>query len=725
MEEIFYHEYGSKYFCPQACKRRYWQHDVTDNYVLELSLSMSAAATTLRREEEVETYPLAQLFSDTGGSLGLFLGVSLLTVWELLMMGASCCLKPWINTENNGRNMHVATVTKYTGILLLAIGTCTHSLVTVQSYLSQPKLTSVSLRVQSPSTESENTSVTTLVARRLAMQALSCRPQETAQEECQVTCLLEQTVSEIVSVAPFVRVEGLPQCQDVRMSLPSLVYVVPPEMLLFATHGEKVDMCHKNCSHLLDTNSTQHKQSSPSLLMTVNSSHYSFDTLQLVCSIGGIVGLYLGYSIFDALELSHSLIPKHNRLTPSGMTTEKSSQTVLNIMKIAVCIICVVLALWQFHTFLMNHEISTTVSQTEVTSRSDQLNLIVCRWPPLSFDHVTELLGTNMSEKILMTMEKEERLPELLKVLETLPGNWTMTLDDIWNYAAWNISNVIEAFYVLRRDGGFFSDFCARSDCTGLWVPVMTPLNRCFSFNATHNDIDIVMIALVFPEVLQKANIFGLSPQIYFTVNPTDQLPLLANMLPRTQYKRTVATYYSAKYKHLDQQRKTSDDNHSDTSYSSCVHECLAEGATSELNCRLPYLTWRPELPPCNQSQYQAVPSYFKGLEGIGKDWDWLKNKENTSQDLIRLHEECYSSCHHLQDAYNVLTSDDTVHDMYSTVVVHLDQEKDTVVVEEDHYTVSQLLSDLGGIAGSMAGISLMFLLKDMMPRLMAAHRYK
>lgn len=215
-------------------------------------------------------------------------------------------------------------------------------------------------------------------------------------------------------------------------------------MLLAATHVDKVAKCHKTCQHLSYTNITHN--TTPSLIMTVNSNHFAFSPLQLVCSIGGIIGLYLESSLFDILDFSHFCT------TIQGQLRSRLSR-IQHVMKTAVCIIGVVLALWQFHTFLMNHEISVTISQTDRANRSEQLALTVCRWSPLSLNHVADITGVNISERSLMKMAKEDRQPELLRVLENLPGNWSMSLDEIRKRAAWNLSDVVEAFLVVRRDG--------------------------------------------------------------------------------------------------------------------------------------------------------------------------------------------------------------------------------------------------------------------------------
>ena len=62
------------------------------SHILFLSLSLSShftftygfASTDIRVEEEVWAFPVISFVADLGGSLSLFIGVSLLSAWDLL-----------------------------------------------------------------------------------------------------------------------------------------------------------------------------------------------------------------------------------------------------------------------------------------------------------------------------------------------------------------------------------------------------------------------------------------------------------------------------------------------------------------------------------------------------------------------------------------------------------------------------------------------------------------
>ncbi|XP_042240328.1 uncharacterized protein LOC121878297 [Homarus americanus] len=704
MDKLFYLESSNRFPCPQRCKQQRWSHDITLSYDIEFFLLISALSTDIRKEVELETYPLAQLFCDIGGSLGLFLGVSILSLLELFVTTAMSICSCREGMMEEGKKRHMTVLIKYTVILILCIATGTHYLEVLRSYLTQPKLTSVSLRVAKGGNVDD---LTTLVARRLATRTLDCRPEETFNEECVVLCLLRLAAKDGASVTPFLDIEGLTPCQNVAFHLPSNVYVVPPEQLLAATMRDKVDKCRDSCTHLPPTNKTM----GDGFIMVVDKNHYSSDFLQLMCNIGGIVGFYLGFSIFDFLDFIHSVVAASNLLASTGFTKERSSK-VLQILKLCTVFLGIILALWQLNTFLVWHKISSSITKSPRTNRTEQLAITVCRWPPVSLHHLAAELQLNISERLIHKLPKEERQPEFLRILETLPGNWSSTLDVLWSRAAWNITDVVEGFFATSKEKKYFTGICSDSSmCQNVWMPVITPLNRCFSLNTMYENTEFTEITLIFPKSLEKRTIFGDNPQIYVTVNPIDEPPMMADMIPKKSKQRVIATHHAIKYERLDDTKRSVDDD----SHSTCVHRCLSEGASAHLRCRLPYVTWRPDLDPCNQHQYTTVHKFFKGLIGIGV-WNKVKINENASQDVLDLHYKCYEECRHLQHTYYAITTE-TMVDIYPTVVVRLYQEEDILLREEDRHTISQLLSDLGGIAGITAGFSLLFILKELAPR--------
>lgn len=694
---LFKLEAENLYPCLHPCKQRKWDFDVKDNFDTDFTVSLFAETTDIRKEVEVETYPLTQLFSDIGGSLSLFLGVSVLTFLELFVSHSTRYME--MRNKTTGDSKHrLFYLVKVTGILLLSIGACAHCLEVVRSFVLQPRHTAVSLTT----TMTQQPSDAALIARRLAVRALDCRPQESDEEECRGICLLEEAGNELASAAPFVDLDGLPPCQDAGLSLPSIVYVVPQEILLAATTAERLMKCQRQCGTTFN-NETHRKGYS----MLVEDNYFSIDILTLTCSIGGTIGLYLGYSIFDAIQYFQQVLKK------SSIPTSQFSKMYI-VLKSAVILMGTAMALWQIHTFLLYHEVSSSISKTPRDNHSESLVITACRWPPLSLPHVAAQLGLNISNKILYKLPKEERSLEVLRILNTLPGNWSdSSLDSLWEHASWNITDVIEAFYAVTKDKKYFTLFCSSNPyCAELWQPVVTPLSRCFQLNTSIQGLEVHEITLLFPEVLETKSILGTNPQLYFTVSPADEPLLLSHLVPKTAFYRVLATYSTAQYVRLGGKNIKGQ-----VSYNTCVHRCLADSGTAPFLCRLPYMHWRHDLPPCNQTQYASIPSYLKGLEILNVSGHAFSARRYVSSELVDISNHCYRVCRHHQHKFQLI-SVEKVLDYYPTVAVRLHQDENVVLKEEDRHTTPQLISDIGGIAGSTVGFSIVFILQLMVRRL-------
>lgn len=699
--------------CRQKCKRQKWIHDSFEIWGPDFSVVLEASTTDMRREEEVESYPLNRLLSDTGGSLGLFIGVSLLNVWDA---GIQFCFHSYqrYGQIKDSKNLHhVSTLLHYTGVMTMSYGASVHSLQTLRSYVTQPLLTCVNL-ASYPITTRKLDDYSTVVARRLASRALDCRPQETIQIKCQVRCQLEEAVAKVAGVAPFINVEDLPPCENAGFLLPSFDYLVPPEMLVAATMKERVDKCTQACSHVQQTDE---RYVNISKTMDVYEHYLSFDILRLICSLGGIVGLYLGYSVVDALDKINTVLSKREAQAPG---CPGRSFLLIWVKRVCIALLVAGLGLWQTHTFLLRHQMTSSTSRHDHNTPSPSLAITVCRWPPLSFPHLATALGRNISYSQILTLPKEERFPRVLQLLESLQGNWSTSPDELWRRAAWNVTDVIEGFSATRKDDSYIGSVCSYdSFCKEVWLPVYTPLNRCFSINTTHNNSTFQMFTILFTAAVEEKDIFGLRAQIYFTVNPSDEPPLMADMIGKKPYQKITATLHSVRYERYGGMLRYQ--SKSDASHSSCIEGCLSDGTERLYGCSLP--NWgrkTPQhMPPCNQSQYANIPNYFKGLDGIGEeDWMTLRNEKNTSRDVTELHDDCYTKCRHLRHTFHRF-SVERGYDPYPMLLLKFLQEEAVVVVrEEDRHTTAQFLSDIGGLAGAIAGVSLLYLCRDLLPRL-------
>lgn len=673
--------------CPHSCFQRRWKHVISEAWGPEFMVVLEASTTDLRQEKELETYPLAQLFSDIGGSLGLFLGVSIFHVWGF---GVQI-----VFARQNGDLSHAGKLLKYVGMLAACLATCVHCLQEFKIFMSQPVLTSVSLRV--PSDEAED--LTIALARRLASRALDCRPQEAPLADCQIQCLLEGATKEVMSAIPFIDVDDLPPCKSLGFVIPFREYVIPSETLMVASDSKLLHSCAKSCETLHRTNKSRSFPKS----IHVNQHYRSYDIVRLICSLGGIVGLYLGYSAFQAVDLC-------GPIWCAGRGLKSYSVHIRRFLKFCIFLFGLVVAFLRSYRFFVQHQVSTSIIPTHSVPQV----VTVCRWPPMSFLRLASYLGSNITLESILEKPLEQRQESVLRLLDSLEGNWSSSLDDVWRAAAWNITDVIGGYSIRFSEGYYFDSICdSDSDCDDVWTPVATPLNRCFSMNTTFENKQFSEMLLQFSDDLEKKDVYGHKPQVFFLLHPSGIPPLLTDMVAKHPAMSVTASVFSATYEPLEKNRMG---NHNpDLNYESCVQRCVGDGLGNAFKCRLPYMDWRPDLPLCNQTQYSSIPRHFKGLENIGERLQDLKSNAEAPQALLSLEDECFISCRHLRKTFYTLKTD-RLPSLYPSLTVR-PQAETLRTRETDTYTFAQFISDLGGIAGASVGFSLLRLLKDLLPR--------
>lgn len=680
--------------CKRECKETKWSHTFSESYDGDFTVTLQAASTEIRREIEVETYPLSQLASDTGGSLGLFLGVSLLQVWEgmisLLRVG-----NVRFSVIVDHKLQLTCDLLLYCGITVLSIAAASHSMVVMNTFISQSQIISVSLRHGYNGSDQ----IDKYIARRLSSRAFACRPYESDAVNCQVNCMLGNAVNELSALAPFVNVDELPPCEEKMFSIPAYDHMISPAMFTVATHPARKKTCQQECHIDQEPDNTTE---SYSMHMHVDTEYYTFDTLSLLCTLGGIVGLHLGYSVADIADVC-----KH-RL---------SSRTV-HAMKACICIFGLTLGLWQGYNYLLHHQMTTSFSKAQQNADRSALVMTVCRWPPFDFTRVADLLDLDVTESQITRLPKEERLPEVMRIINLSVGNLSVPIDELWEKSAWSIGGVIDGFMNKIENGSQYGHFCEwSSGCAETWKPVVTLMNRCYSMNISNENLALQQIILLFPRAQENTRIFGLNPQFYFSVHTYGEHPLLSDMIHRLPIQRAVSDLHSVQYRGLDREEAVLQDG--DKSYGSCTHECIGDSTVEAFGCRLPFVSGREDTDLCNQSQYAEIPAFFKGLDGIGQKLIDLESQESTPKVVTQITKRCYAKCRHLRKTFNTVAMF-RENDYYPTITMRIRSENQVSVTEEDSHSMARLFSDLGGVASSTVGFSLLYLMKDLLSRIIA-----
>ncbi|XP_068238851.1 uncharacterized protein [Palaemon carinicauda] len=691
---------SKKLICNEKCHSKVWSHDMKYLYITNFAVFLSAASSEIRKEVEVETYPLALLISDTGGSLGLFLSLSVFFGWKLIVH----CLE-YISRMLKCTGIspfHFKCLMEYAGIIALFAATSTHCLIVLQSYFSQPKLTLVSLKYQSAERIDH---IRDVLARRLASRALGCQEKETFYNDRLTHCLLLKAVKEIDSISPFINVDDLPYCEENSGVFHTHGYIVPSDLLIATTWPRRL----KRCSKVLEShniypdisNETSDRESK----MHVDNSYYSIDVLLLSCNLGGVCGLYLGCSIIQGIDFSVDNFKKK-----ATCINLKCYISFMRYLKFAIVMFGIFLTAWLVVRFYFFRSFSVSVMSESGKHSKPTLVLTVCRWPPLDINYLAENEEFNISGIYLKALPLDERLLRVVQSLDVLGVNKENSVENIFNRAAWNLSDVIG----VTTDGKSLFNDCTEGEmyCENIWHPMSTMMNKCYAMNDTNFNVTHAKIVLTFPKSVEKKDVFGSAPQIYFAITPFGESPLLSEMIPKHPYERIIATMHSAQYKslHVDSVQKTQN-----SSYRGCIHKCLLNSFTKSYGCRLPYMIHLSSGQFCNYTQYLKIPQYFKGLEGVNNVW-YDQRSQKSLKETSRYWKYCYTSCRHHNHMFFEL-SVERYPDPFPNVEIRMKPEDLVIVAEVETQTIPQLISDIGGIAGITIGFSMLLLLKIVVPK--------
>ncbi|XP_071524434.1 uncharacterized protein [Panulirus ornatus] len=139
-------------------------------------------------------------------------------------------------------------------------------------------------------------------------------------------------------------------------------------------------------------------------------------------------------------------------------------------------------------------------------------------------------------------------------------------------------------------------------------------------------------------------------------------------------------------------------------SQATCFARCRATYYAEKKGCRLPYITWRPDMPLCNETQYASFPRQL----GVQTSQIYVvKDVGGRAEDptTAACGKQCPLACTRRMFSFSSrLTS------RKKSVMIccrsRFSRSTYDWLREEDGYSWSQLVSDVGGAAGFMMGAS-------------------
>ncbi|KAK7083812.1 hypothetical protein SK128_020895, partial [Halocaridina rubra] len=694
--------------CTSKCKSKAWHHDITDIWMSKFTIFLTTSSNDIRKEEEVETYPLSQLISDTGGSLGLFLSISALFGLNFVVK----CIHHLSYKKLARKDPHFGTVMKLIGVLLLLATSFVHCLEVLKLYMTQPQQTSAKV---SSTPVNMCSSINDSIVRRLASRTLGCKTLESPYNDKLTRCLLLDALNEVTHVALFLNLEDLPFCNETQLQNVVYEYIIPSEIIMAATSPKRMKKCQANIKDTRAVHMPDH--SKPVTYVDINYSYYPMDLIQMFCSFGGVIGLYFGVSVYGGLDFVAGYFH-------SGK--ESKLHTYICYIRWTIKLLLLILSfcfIFYIITKFIVYKAFTASVMSRGTSESKPLTLIICRWPPLDFNYINKALSLNLSESVLLKMTKHKRISKVIKELELLQGNWNTSLENLWKEASWKVQDIISIYAAYLKNGQTLWDDCEVGDhCADRWPRIMTMLNHCISWETTGLNSTLSKILFTFPRDVEKRDVFDFTPQIYFAVGHEGDPLLLSSMIAKKPFERVIASIKSVSYKSLSS--IVGEEHSQNRTYSECVNHCIYQIISRSYNCYLPYMPQTFTEIPCNQSVYGKIHKYYKGLHILGDDWDGTEDSVDTYWQGLHHLRECYISCRHLHVNFYEW-SVERIPDPYPSIEVHFPNDDSLTLKETNLYTVSQLISDIGGLAGLTVGLSLLMLLKNIIPVVVNGHYFK
>ncbi|KAK8397203.1 hypothetical protein O3P69_004726 [Scylla paramamosain] len=383
------------------------------------------------RQEYV--YPTSRFLSDLGGSLGLFLGVSLsLLMLEALRLGAA--LGGRGGRDSRGQQQQQQRRRGGEGVCALSVHLAAALLMAVHALssltqLAAPPRTSVRL-VPAGTTALNNLSLHDVLAATLASRAFGCRLPSAADPTLQ--CLLEDARVAQLGVAPFTSLQDLPLCtQSVLQEFPAIRYVLP------VTPLTPTEVQAARCREEGKARGARHSGQAAPVRASVTQEHMG--ALRLLVEVGGIVGLYFGFSVYEhARRVMGAWSGRQRRCG------EASVAVVLAGVAVGAC--CV-----QLHEYLLRRPVSVAVTSLPLVHASP-VALTLCPWPPLNTTTLRALAaqaaaeGDDDSDGDGGDAGHARQQQQQTALADALAHNASF-LTAAWQAAQWRVEELVYAYY--------------------------------------------------------------------------------------------------------------------------------------------------------------------------------------------------------------------------------------------------------------------------------------
>lgn len=287
-----------------------------------------------------------------------------------------------------------------------------------------------------------------------------CQPLPYHRTSCLHQCHLEIASRTVGCSLPYINVTNVPACHTQDQYVDSVKYMVDTNTL---TTPDTKSECNKRCPEECHTQyyhisgiEKSHETSDLTItyLPAVNlhiREYISQSFSSLFSELGGIVGLYVGWSMLDLSGILIKSLDFMSVTMAGGM-----GRPWKGVVKPAFYLMCLMVAgvLWTERIFKYVGD-GHYYTHYGIQNLQPQHfpSLTVCRWPPFN---LSRLVGLGLSYDPDTSCTYNGRFYRCFggtEVLRDLPGVWEKKpIDEVWDASAWDLPDLVHSIQIDGRE---------------------------------------------------------------------------------------------------------------------------------------------------------------------------------------------------------------------------------------------------------------------------------
>ena len=562
--------------CFKECgtSKRFSIWNVVNNYhVPEDTIEIKIDSDLSSEVTENERYPLTVYLSSLGGLLSMVLGISL---YSLFKDSSSFIIFKSALKTNKYFIGKLYEILKMSFQLLFVFLTILQTSQLIENFISQKQLAVISLK-QDKSEFILNQSTlydysVSAIGGSLLKHFIGCSPSINNPSVTCITNCMMQLVVYIPLIHLSIAKSNLPGCSSgekskIKFHLDSEIFdkIVSYESYLECTTDEcKQDYLSLNHSVVVQKEYTIVRQ----LLLS---------RVDLICLIGGSIGLYLGYSLYDLTSIFNNYKENITQFRFKVKEILKPSLRFLSytIKVVSFCILCG----FVIHKVIDYLETTKITSETVAKDISIERNLTMtfCFWPPFQIEYVISRLYMKDLLIKFSSLNESAKFLETQKLFEDLPSSIS-NRENFWNLGTRKLSKSREEWVNVKSDFIF---------------------EKCFEIKDNDFDDDDAIEHTMyerldyFSSVVYFIHRLG-EDYIMSPITELEPFPTVINIKRATDWNNKILkSGINGK----------------------CIRECLHDQLNLEYGCNLPWIPKDNDITSCNNSQ---VARYFASLWKLG-----------------------------------------------------------------------------------------------------------